>query len=169
MRGVFFLPKEDQRIAQARNQGIEQFLVNVVVYDDKNLLAFVKPDNYRESLGGHVKEYESILSSAKREAKEESGLDVKIDRYLGHTDFYLNNKRTRMFFVKGEIDFKLNYKNLEKKVKLSDEHKGYLLIPFDTLNSYKFKHDQKAFLAKYFMDIRHEAYIRGRNDMKKVA
>lgn len=163
------MPKEDELIAEARKEGIEQFLVSTLIYDDKNMLAFIKPNNYRESAGGHVKDYESLFSSAKREPKEEANLEVKIDKYLGARDFFLNGLRTRMFFIKGEVDFKLNSRNLKKYITLSDEHKGYLLLPTYNFKGKNFKDEQKSFLVTHFNRLKYKTYIKNRKYSRLVA
>ncbi|MGI0100231.1 MAG: NUDIX domain-containing protein [Candidatus Micrarchaeaceae archaeon] len=89
---------------------------------------------------GRVEKGESILHAARRELKQEANLDLHIDMSISDSFSYrFNGKvlsgrlkgtkaliiKTRKYFVSMASDSDL------KNLKLSDEHKSYMLIPID--------------------------------------
>ncbi|MBU1891037.1 NUDIX hydrolase [Patescibacteria group bacterium] len=61
-----------------------------------------EPKGKLDLLGGFVDEGETIEEAAVREAKEESGFDVKIIKKLGQFDYFDREEKTMHIFI-GEI------------------------------------------------------------------
>ena len=74
--------------------------------------------------GGHVDNNENIVECLKREVKEETGLDVNIEKYLGKFKYVADNG-TR---ISTQFNFLCTLKDKNQKVKLSFEHDGYKWI-----------------------------------------
>ena len=64
--------------------------VRVVILDKENRILMVKQHHDEKDIwmvpGGGIEEGESSMSAAVREMKEETGLDVEIDRLIWHTE-----------------------------------------------------------------------------------
>lgn len=83
------ISKQNSREPFIERVKIDSF-VGVVLMDEKDRIYLIKEeDKYRISLGrwnlpgGSVDNSESLLDSVKRETKEETGYDVKVDSLLG--------------------------------------------------------------------------------------
>lgn len=68
------------------------------IREDGKILLGMKKRGFGEGrwngFGGKVEDYESIEEAAKREAKEECGIDVVLSKKIGIIDFiFLNNKK----------------------------------------------------------------------------
>ena len=63
--------------------------VRVVILDKENRILMVKQHHDEKDIwmvpGGGIEEGESSMAAAVREMKEETGLDVEIDRLIWHT------------------------------------------------------------------------------------
>jgi len=71
--------------------------IGVVIKNDENKVLFGKRIGKHDCAwaipGGHVDKGDSIEQTAIKEVKEETGLDIKFDKVLGHTeDFYDDDK-----------------------------------------------------------------------------
>ena len=64
--------------------------VRVVILDKENRILMVKQHHDEKDIwmvpGGGIEEGESSMAAAVREMKEETGLDVEIDRLIWHTE-----------------------------------------------------------------------------------
>ncbi|BCX15371.1 MAG: diadenosine 5'5'''-P1,P4-tetraphosphate pyrophosphohydrolase [Candidatus Parcubacteria bacterium] len=76
---------------------------------------------------GHLEIYESPDKTALREIKEETGLDVKLIKGFEKNSIY--HFRHRNEFIIKEVIFYLAQAK-DQKVILSDEHKGYVWLPY---------------------------------------
>ncbi len=94
--------------------------VNVIITDNRERILVIKRNNNVEFSpnlwdlpGGKVEDNESLREAAKREAKEESGLDVKLeDNY-----FYIYH------YPNGEIDiYAFQARLINGNVRLDDKH-----------------------------------------------
>lgn len=84
----------------------------VIITKDNKILLLQKRNGKFELPGGHIEVGESAINGAKREVKEETGLDVmNLKKITG------NNSRV---LYKGKIN--------TNNVTISDEHKGYKFV-----------------------------------------
>ena len=84
----------------------------IIIVKNNKILLLQKKNGKYELPGGHIEMGESAINGAKREVKEETGLDVtNLKKIAG------NNIR---FLFKGKIN--------TNNVTISDEHKGYKFI-----------------------------------------
>tara|TARA_S200002703_G_scaffold113074_1_gene98563 strand:- start:19 stop:612 length:594 start_codon:yes stop_codon:yes gene_type:complete len=84
----------------------------VIIVKNNKILLLQKKNGKYELPGGHIETGESAINGAKREVKEETGLDVTNLKKIAS-----NNIR---FLFKGKIN--------TNNVTISDEHKGYKFI-----------------------------------------
>ena len=84
----------------------------VIIVKNNKILLLQKKNGKYELPGGHIEMGESAINGAKREVKEETGLDVTNLKKIAS-----NNIR---FLFKGKIN--------TNNVTISDEHKGYKFI-----------------------------------------
>jgi 8-oxo-dGTP pyrophosphatase MutT (NUDIX family) len=102
----------------------------IVYYEDKSIkyLILQHEEGHWDLPKGHVEKNETLEDTAKRETKEETGLDVEIKPGFkeSFSYFYRNHgavvNKTVYFFIA---------KSLSKKVKLSFEHKDYKWLSFE--------------------------------------
>jgi len=84
----------------------------VIITKDNKILLLQKTNGKYELPGGHIEVGESAIDGAKREVKEETGLDV-----INLKKITSNNSRV---LYKGKIN--------TNNVTISDEHKGYKFV-----------------------------------------
>ncbi len=66
-----------------------------IIDDAKLLLIWKKKHNHYEFPGGKVESGETLEQTALRETREEIGCDVKIIKYLGYTEFHIDDRDFR--------------------------------------------------------------------------
>ena len=109
----------------------------VIVENDKVLLILQQNDAYWGFPKGHVENGETETQTAKREVKEEVGLDVEIDenkRYV--TNYIVRNEidKTSVFYVATTIGGELVKQDSEiKEVKWCTFEEALELLTFDNL------------------------------------
>lgn len=77
---------------------------------------------------GHIEIHENPIKAALREIKEETNLDVKLIKGFERKIVY-HFKHKGEFIIKDVIFFLV--KSDTKKVKISDEHRKYIWLPYD--------------------------------------
>lgn len=109
----------------------------VIVENNKVLLILQQNDAYWGFPKGHVENGETETQTAKREVKEEVGLDVKIDeskRYV--TNYIVRDEidKTSVFYIATPIGGKIQKQDSEvKEVKWCTFEEALNLITFDNL------------------------------------
>ena len=109
----------------------------VIIENNKVLLILQQNDAYWGFPKGHVENGETEIETAKREVKEEVGLDVKIDeskRYV--TNYIVRNEidKTSVFYMATPIGGKIQKQDSEvKEVKWCTFEEALTLITFDNL------------------------------------
>ncbi|RLJ01961.1 MAG: DNA mismatch repair protein MutT [Candidatus Aenigmatarchaeota archaeon] len=100
----------------------------------KNKFLLLKKEDFiggeYELPGGRKKPQENDESALKREVKEESGLDIKIIKLLNSWSLDLPEKGTHL---DGKTYLCESYSD---KVKISEEHSGYIWVPRENLRKY---------------------------------
>lgn len=73
-----------------------------IIDDDKLLLIWKNKHGHYEFPGGKVEVGENLENAAKRETKEEIGVDVNIVKYLGYKEFHIDERdfRSHKFLAK---------------------------------------------------------------------
>ena len=74
-----------------------------IIENGKLLTLYRIERKHLEIPGGGVKAGESLAEAAARETKEEIGVEVEIENYLGYIDFEINGKRIRSHNFMGKI------------------------------------------------------------------
>jgi ADP-ribose pyrophosphatase YjhB (NUDIX family) len=64
----------------------------VIIKDEKILLLLKKKHNHYELPGGKLEEGETLKWAALRETNEEIGCEVRLIKYIGYKEFYINEK-----------------------------------------------------------------------------
>ena len=109
----------------------------VIVQNDKVLLILQQNDAYWGFPKGHVENGETEIQTAKREVKEEVGLDVKIDENKRYVTNYLVRDeidKTSVFYIATPIGGKIQKQDSEvKEVKWCTFEEALELITFDNL------------------------------------
>ena len=109
----------------------------VIVQNDKVLLILQQNDAYWGFPKGHVENGETEIQTAKREVKEEVGLDVKIDeskRYV--TNYIVRDEidKTSVFYIATATGGELVKQDSEiKEIKWCTFEEALNLITFDNL------------------------------------
>lgn len=76
---------------------------NFIIVENKILVLFKKARQYYELVGGKIDHGETIEQAAIREAKEEIGCDVTIEKYHGYSDFKAGDDIIRGHHVRASI------------------------------------------------------------------
>jgi 8-oxo-dGTP diphosphatase len=115
---------------------MEQVVVvkGIVLYDGKILIVKRSDDDEVgagtwEFVGGKVEFEEELETALIREAKEEVGLDITVDRLLYATSFFTNPERK-------VILLKYICKSETNEVMISHEHSDYLWVTEEQLSLY---------------------------------
>jgi 8-oxo-dGTP diphosphatase len=98
----------DENITQEEIQNFKhRRAVRVIVFDKENNIVIIHAEvnDYYELPGGGVEEYETLVEGAIREAKEETGADIKIKNEVGIVKEYLKEKNlvNETFCYKAEV------------------------------------------------------------------
>ena len=109
----------------------------VIIENNKVLLILQQNDAYWGFPKGHVENGETEIQTAKREVKEEVGLDVKIDENKRYVTNYLVRDeidKTSVFYIATPIGGKIQKQDSEvKEVKWCTFEEALELITFDNL------------------------------------
>jgi 8-oxo-dGTP diphosphatase len=143
------MPKSDQKIDLSRYCIIPRVLVFIFYKKNVLLMKVNKRESswsgYYNGLGGHIEKGEDILSAARREVFEESGLDAKNLKIAG---IGIVDTEPRigigLFIVKGEVR--------KKNVKPSNEGRPEW-VPLQELNGKKILPDTEEFINRLTKEI----------------
>ena len=109
----------------------------VIIENNKVLLILQQNDVYWGFPKGHMENEETEIETAKREVKEEVGLDVKIDenkRYVANYIVRDEIDKTSVFYIATPIGGKIQKQDSEvKEVKWCTFEEALELITFDNL------------------------------------
>ena len=109
----------------------------VIIENNKVLLILQQNDAYWGFPKGHVENGETETQTAKREVKEEVGLDVKIDESKRYSINYIVRDeidKTSVFYIATPIGGKIQKQDSEvKEVKWCTFEEALELITFDNL------------------------------------
>ncbi len=141
-----------------------EYSAGAVIYkegrDGKPLfLLLMKKNNEYDIPKGHIEKGESSEEAARREIKEETGLDVNfIPGFSTVTKYF--------FYVKKEKTMKTNRLFLSRmdnpKVRISHEHRGYYWLTYEqTMKAIKYKNTRQLFTEANW-------YIERCNEMEKL-
>ncbi len=89
---------------------------------------------------GHIEKGESVEAAAIRETKEETGLDVKLDRFFRFTvAFYFMAEGEK---IRNSVRYFLSQVSPDAQVRVSHEHTGFVWLTYDeAMKRWKFKKD----------------------------
>jgi 8-oxo-dGTP diphosphatase len=138
------MPKSEQKIDISRYCIIPRVLVFLLYEDDILLMKINKRESswfgYYNGLGGHIEKGEDVLSAARREVFEESGLNARNLTLagMGIVDAELNIG-VGLYIVKGEV---------EEKQTTSSKEGLPEWIPIKQLDEWKILPDTKEFIYK---------------------
>jgi len=122
--------------------------VNIVITNNKGKVLILKRSlaekycpNFWDLPGGKVENDETLLKAARREAKEESGLDVKLAQKYFYI-FHCQNVELDIYGFKAETN--------NGRVVLSEEHTEFKWISKDKWKSLKYTSSVKATIEEFF-------------------
>lgn len=136
------------------------FLVSVKAFiqrEDK-ILVLQLPEsnldhwNYKWCLPGGLLEFsESILDALHREVKEETGLDIEVERVLKVTEFLFQGFIFKDKSVRDAKVVQIGFlcSPITKNIQLSDEHLGYQWFDKSELGSLSYSPDSKELIMFY--------------------
>lgn len=141
-----------------------EFSAGAIIYreDEKKGLLFLlllKPNREYDIAKGHIEKGESAEVAAKREIREETGLEPEFLPYFSTSIKYFFSsrkqrvlKRVRIFIAKSGTE----------KVEISEEHIGYEWLSYqDVIRKIKFKDMRKLFEVAF-------DYINRYNEMQRI-
>jgi len=122
--------------------------VNVVIADGADRVLILKRSlaesfcpNFWDLPGGKVENGETLLEAAKREAKEESGLNVNLEQKYFFV-YHCQNVDLNIYGFKAKM--------IGGKVTLSDEHTEFRWISKDECNNFEYTSSVEATLKQFF-------------------
>lgn len=117
-------------------KNVELIARGVIVDGSYTLLCRPRGENYCFLPGGHVEFFENSETALIREIKEELGLFLKIEKYLGtfETAFKTKKKHHELNVV-FLMETKMKY---SKKVKSMEDHVEFFWWPIDQLHKARF-------------------------------
>jgi 8-oxo-dGTP diphosphatase len=131
---------------------IQRIVVSGVVVNNGKILIVQRASNDTfpdlwEFPGGKREPLEKSVDGAKREVKEETGLDVEIDKVVGVFDYQLEKEdgirdATQINFLVRPIG--------PTEVKLSEEHQNFAWITEKEIDNYKISDNTKEIIKKAF-------------------
>lgn len=132
----FHTVSEDTLLKDAEQQGIESFVVGMIVRNSDNKLLILqrKHTDFMGSLwelpSGKVEEQETLHEAVHRELKEETGIkNLEILEYYGSFDYVSQSgKKTRQF------NFLMGFYIVKGKI-IHPEHESYKWLKFDSLTT----------------------------------
>jgi 8-oxo-dGTP pyrophosphatase MutT (NUDIX family) len=108
------------------------------------LLLFKKKHQYYEFPGGKVEEGETLEETAKRECKEELGVDVTLLQYIGYENFDIQGVAFQSHKYLGSIA-----KNQTPKVNEPNKFETLFWLPIQQYKNYPCAPNVQAFCEKY--------------------
>lgn len=129
----------------------------IVYYDDektgiRQYLLLHYPRGHWDLAKGKIEKNESKIETAKRELKEEAGIEAEIDpRFEETLTYFFRDKQKEL--VHKEVTFFVG-KALSNEVTISEEHIGYVWLPFkEAVHKLTFTNAQKVIsLAHQFLE-----------------
>lgn len=119
---------------------IEIIVRGVCVVNKHLLLCHGKKAHYSYLPGGHVEFGESAISALKRELKEELGLSIRIQRFLGCFENHFKQKERLHCEI--NLVFEFTIPSGEKTyIKAKEKHIEFLWGPLNKLKKYNVKPD----------------------------
>ena len=126
---VDFIKEKDMKII-LKNTPI--CCVDLILYKDgKTLVAqrTIPPDKGAWwTIGGRLKKGETFKEAVERKAKEEIGIKVKIERFVGVYNFYLKEGARKDIKTHHAITVCFVVKMLDKTLKLNNDHSKFKWI-----------------------------------------
>ncbi len=108
------------------------------------LLLWKKKQQHYELPGGKVDEGETLEETAKRECKEELGVEVIIEKYLGYENFTINGKELQSHKYLARIK-----EGQEPRINEPEKFEKLLWLPIKNYKQYALAPNVKTFCEKY--------------------
>lgn len=115
-----------------------------IIKNEKILLLWKINQEHYELPGGKVETKETLKEAAKREVKEEIGIDTDIKEYLGKYTFKIQDKKLISHIYEAKIK-----ENQEPKIKEKETFNKLKWIPINKHKNYKLAPNVKLFLEDY--------------------
>lgn len=110
-----------QEIFKTRPKDDSNISAKTIALYNNHVLLLQNPDKTYELPGGHIKINEPLMVGAAREFYEETGLLVNLVKTL--------KRKTNRVIYTGKLT--------SKRVKISDEHIGFIFVPINKIYNYK--------------------------------
>lgn len=114
---------------------IEIIVRGVCVVNKRLLLCHGKNASYSYLPGGHIEFGESAVSALKRELKEELGLSIRVQRFLGCFENRFKQKARLHCEINLVFEFTIPYSG-KKCIKARERHIEFLWVPLNELKKY---------------------------------